>query len=262
VDGVHYSEPQPDVSVSAPPNRTTTHINNNNPRKVKPQSSLAENEIRSMLRILRTSQTAENATSAIQDLYYTLGGAGGGKNIKGNRQIAEAITRWNGCGAILMAVKDWSEENEFSSKALRSLVLITANVPKSKQIIVELGGIRTMLLVAERHSTDYFIRSNAVGLLHNISSGVEESIKRETASEECIDLVIQTMKHWCSDVYTQKRGMKYFLKIGRVDDSQITLTLHKKRVGILFLNAMDKFRNSNPEVKKIAQDALMMYASS
>jgi hypothetical protein len=47
-----------------------------------------------------------------------------------------------------------------------------------------------------------------------------------------------------------------------MDDEQATLTLQKKRVGLLFVNALDRFRNTNVEVKIIAQDALQWYAMS
>jgi hypothetical protein len=260
----HDSNPRPDISASTTENHrngTSTSTTTASPLKTNsPKPSAAGDQVRSVLRDLRTSQTIEKALEAIKNLYSKLT-SGEKKQI--NMKIAEAITQWNGCGAILMALKDWhSESHDFCCRSIRSLVLITANVPIAKKNVVELGGVRTILKAAEKYPTDYFLRSNSVGLLHNLGMGVDDTIRKEIASEECLDLVIQTMKHWPDDKYTQKRGIKYLLAIGRMDDEQATLTLQKKRVGLLFVNALDRFRNTNVEVKIIAQDALQWYAMS
>jgi hypothetical protein len=263
----HDSNPRPDISASTTENyrngtstSTTTSTTTFPLSSNSPKPNAAGDRVRSVLRDLRTSQTSKMALQAIKNLYGMLT-SGEKKQI--NIQIAEAITQWNGCGAILMALKDWhSESHDFCCRSIRSLVLITANVPIAKQKVVELGGVRTLLKAAEKHPTDYFLRSNSVGLLHNLGMGVDDAIRREVASEECLDLVIQTMKQWPDDKYTQKRAIKYLLAIGRMNDEQATLTLQKKRVGLLFVNALDRFRYTNIEVKIIAKDALQWYAMS
>ena len=200
--------------------------------------------------------------------------------------MARSITQWNGCGAILMALKDWYlESTEFSVKAIRVLVLITGSVPIAKQFIVELGGLRTLVLVSEaglhvyvhsstgkkvnkqltvqqRKKMEFNLQSNVVGLLHNLMGGVDYSIGKEVASEECLDLVIDALRNFPNDKYTQKRGIRYLLKAGKMQDAQVITMLQKKQVGILFVQALDRFRNTNRPVKEMAQEALLWYATS
>eukprot|EP00980_Cylindrotheca_fusiformis_P030084 scaffold24333_cov132-Cylindrotheca_fusiformis.AAC.1 len=285
-----YDSPQPDASVSAPPATTTTPAaaaatatatatatapsvaasTSNYTASEKDRDS--EDIVRSLLRDLRTSTTSQSAYAAIQNLYDKLILP----NQKVDLVVAKAITQWNGCGVILMALKDWhAESHEFCCRAIRCLVLITAQIPIAKQYVVELGGVRTVLQAnnndnddnkksdsKEPNKQDYFLRSNSVGLIHNLSVGVANVIRDEVASEECLDFVCRTMNDWPYDRYTQKRGIKYLMTIGRMEDAQATLTLQKKRVGVLFVNALDRFRNTNEEVKTLAQEALQWYAMS
>mmetsp|Transcript_16479 Transcript_16479/g.40245 ORF Transcript_16479/g.40245 Transcript_16479/m.40245 type:complete len:395 (-) Transcript_16479:18-1202(-) len=262
------------------------------------QQARRDSIIRPLLRELRTGRTVDDALTAIERLYHALmdkGTSSSTSNTTGNNNykdsdlsvpMARCITQWNGCGAILMALKDWYlDSTDFASKAVKVLVLVTGAVPIAKQFIVELGGLRTLIKVSEgglhvfvsdktggkvpkqltvvqRKRLDYRLQSNVVGLLHNLIGGVDYSIGKEVAAEECLDLVIQALKSFPDDKYTQKRGIRYLLKVGRMQDSQVTMMLQKKQVGILFVQALDRFRNTNPGVKEMAQEALLWYATS
>ena len=92
--------------------------------------------------------------------------------------------------------------------------------------------------------------------------GVDYSIGKEVASEECLDLVIDALRNFPNDKYTQKRGIRYLLKAGKMQDAQVITMLQKKQVGILFVQALDRFRNTNRPVKEMAQEALLWYATS
>lgn len=256
--------PQPDISTSSSNAASvasvpiTTRIASAN--STTRSTSQPEETVRGILRQLRNSSTFDSAFQAIQDLYAQLMPD---KAKRVDLIVATSITQLNGGGAILMALKDWyADSNDFCRRAIRCLVLVTANVPVAKQYVVELGGVRTIIQAAEKYPTDYFLQSNSVGLIHNLAMGVANTIRKELASEECLEFVCQNLKEWPDDRYTQKRGIKYLLTIGRMNDAQATITLQKKKVGVLFVNALDRFRNTNPEVKELAEEALQWYATS
>ncbi|KAL3940596.1 MAG: hypothetical protein SGBAC_004904 [Bacillariaceae sp.] len=117
--------------------------------------------------------------------------------------------------------------------------------------------VRKQLSAAQRRNMNYQLQSNAVGLLHNLIGGVDYSIGKEVAAEECLDLVIQALQNFPGDKYTQKRGIRYLFKVGKMQDAQVTTMLQQKQVGLLFVQALDRFRNTNRFVKEMAQEALM-----
>lgn len=123
-------------------------------------------------------------------------------------------------------------------------------------------GRKPPLTVQQRKQLEYNLQSNVVGLLHNLMGGVDNSFGREVAAEECLDLVVTALKQRPLDKYTQKRGIRYLLKAGKMQDAQVITMLQKKQVGILFLRALDQFRHSNPSIRNLAQEALMCYASN
>jgi len=274
-----------------PPPPRQQQESNQQPEQSRPQKqqqqnlSELDNTVRPLLRGLRMARTVDAALTAMESLYRALLHNGKDTNVK----MARSITQWNGCGAILMALKDWYMESTFfSMTAIRVLILITGSVPIAKQFIVELGGLRTLVLVSEaglrvqqqqpqtignkgrkspltvqqRKQLEYNLQSNVVGLLHNLMGGVDNSIGREVAAEECLDLVVTALKQRPLDKYTQKRGIRYLLKAGKMQDAQVITMLQKKQVGILFLRALDQFRHSNPSIRNLAQEALMWYASN
>eukprot|EP00980_Cylindrotheca_fusiformis_P012310 scaffold3015_cov122-Cylindrotheca_fusiformis.AAC.5 len=221
---------------------------------------LTEKQINDMLRKLRRAATVDMAIEAIREIYKPLN-TESEKSMR--RDAASKIARFDGVGNSLIALEKWyTESQEFSYLVFQLLIRITFFVPSTKSFIVNSGGISTIVDAVKQHeeSDDYLFKSSALGLLCNLSLDVEDHTKAEVASEECVDLVIETMKRWPEKEYAQKRGCIYFYEVGQLDE--VHDLLHEKRVGLLFLDTLDRFRGSNKDVYKWASQALVVYAKS
>ena len=53
-------------------------------------------------------------------------------------------------------------------------------------------------------------------------------------------------------------GCIYLYEISQIED--VRNLLHKKRTGLLCIDALDRYRDTNPDVHKWAEKALVMYA--
>lgn len=220
---------------------------------------LTEKEITDMLLKLRRSKTVEEATEAIKELYKPLDT----ESEKSQRKdSASKIAQFDGVGNSLMALEKWhAQSQEFCYQVFQLLIRVTFFVPSIKQFIINSGGITTILSSVKMHDeTDYLFKSSALGLLCNLSLGVEESSKLEVAAPECIDLVLETMKAWPEKEYAQKRGCIYLYEVGQVGEAKDVI--HEKKAGALILDALDRFRKSNPDVHKWASQASIVYAKS
>ena len=54
------------------------------------------------------------------------------------------------------------------------------------------------------------------------------------------------------------RGCIYLYEISQIEN--VRNLLHKKRSGLLCIDALDRYRDTNPDVHKWAEKALVMYA--
>jgi hypothetical protein len=253
-DNDNDSIPSNKLAVSTPPGKQSGRI----PFRVirmSPGDDAAPSElpVRLLLRDLRSSTSLEQAVDAMMALRRPLANKGE-HHIK--MATANMIAKANGTAAILMALKDW-ESQEFMNLALRALIQITYFVSKSRKIIVESGGVRTILAAARLHPRDYPVNASAIGLLTNLS--LYESTLLELVSEECVDFVIEMMQTWPDDVYAQQCGCVYFSNVCGLEDAQILL--HKKRVGVLLANVLENFYfyDTEGETFQSAKDALAMY---
>jgi hypothetical protein len=221
---------------------------------------LTEKQVNDMLRKLRRAGSIEQAIEAVKELYKPLD-TESEKELR--RDAAHKIAQFDGVGNSLIALEKWhAQSQEFSYLVFQLLIRITAFVPSTKTFIVNSGGISTIIDAVRQHDeSDYLFKSSALGLLCNLSLEVDDPAKVEVASEECVDLVIETMKGWPEKEYAQKRGCIYFYEVGQIDE--VKDLLHKKRVGLQILDALDNFRGaSNKDVHKWASKALLVYAKN
>ena len=137
-----------------------------------------------------------------------------------------------------------------------SLQQICMFVDSTKEVIVKIGGIETLIGAAIKYPNDYFVRSNTIGLLRIFAWN--ESTKRHVATEECTNMVMDTMKHWPSKEYIQEIGCKYFIRILEMKD--VRQKLQGKQLGSVLGTAMDILR-LNEEVFVWANQAMDLYRS-
>ncbi|KAL3942421.1 MAG: hypothetical protein SGBAC_003380 [Bacillariaceae sp.] len=224
---------------------------------------LTEKEINEMLRKLRRAANVEEATVALKALYKPLDQSSE-KNLR--KDSADKIARFDGVGNSLIALEKWhAQSQEFSYMTFQLLIRISFFVPSTKTFIVNSGGILTIIEAVRAHEEngaqdEYLFKSSALGLLTNLSLEVDDAIKAEVASEECLDLVLECMKRWPEKEYAQKRGCIYFYEVGQIDE--VKDMMHEKRVGMPIIDALDRFRDSNKDVWKWASQALVVYSRS
>lgn len=221
---------------------------------------LTEKQVNDMLRKLRRANNIEKAIEAIKELYKPLD-TESEKTMR--KDAAYKIAQFDGVGNSLIALEKWhAESQEFSYLVFQLLIRITFFVPSTKSFIVNSGGISTVIDAVRQHdeTSDYLFKSSALGLLCNLSLEVDDPAKIEVASPECVDLVVETMKRWPDKEYAQKRGCIYFYEVGQMEE--VKDMLHEKRVGMLFMDALDNFRGTNKDVQKWASQALIVYAKT
>lgn len=223
---------------------------------------MTEKEVNDLLRKLRRAPDIEQATAALKEIYKPLDQSSE-KSMR--KDSAWKIAQFDGVGNALVALEKWhTQSQEFSYMTFQLLIRISFFVPSTKTFIVNSGGVLTIIEAVRAHEEgaqdDYLFKTSALGLLTNLSLEVEDSIKAEVASEECVDLVMECMTKWPEKEYAQKRGCIYFYEVGQIDE--VKNMMHEKRVGTLIIDALDRFRDTNKDVHKWASQALVVYARS
>lgn len=211
---------------------------------------VTEENVNQMLRNLRNSNTIPQVMDVFKSLHAQINQ---NASLHRRKETANTIVELEGVGAIYSALKDWhGQSEEFSMSAIRSLVNLTYLVEKAKTTLVRLGGIKTTLNVAKKYSENYIVRSNAVGLLRNISKTDDNEMKEEVAVDACTDFCAETMKDWPDDAYIQDAGCHYFINISTVTNVKANL----RRRGICTVLAIAiKFLDSDDERERAACNA-------
>lgn len=218
-----------------------------------------DRQVEKKLRNLRDSKTVATATEAIKALFRKVGS----DDVSAKKQeiAARTIVQWEGVGTILFALKDWHlQSSEFARLAIGTLTHLTYYFNEVQRVLVRFGGVNTMLDAAKKHDTVMLVRSNVVGLLSNFSATDDYEAREEVATEECIEVVLETMKSWPNDNYVQTAGCDYFHNISVVDGMKTNLRNNKKICSI-FGKIIDNFFDSNDEVYEAAKSAFDMYGA-
>jgi len=214
-----------------------------------------DEEIDNLLRNLRNSNTIGESVKAMKTLRDLVATAKV-TDEEESKAAAETITRLDGVGTIIVALKEWhTQSTDFCRYALGSLCNITCHVPTSKQSIVRIGGIKT-ILAASKKGCDKCL-ANAVGVLGNIAKVEDGKYLEEVATDECIDVVMKKMKKWPNDTYIQECGCNYFFYIREVDG--IKSKLRSKNICSLLKNVVDNFHGKDQNVYQYAKEALDVY---
>ncbi|CAJ1965115.1 unnamed protein product [Cylindrotheca closterium] len=207
--------------------------------------------------------------------------------------FAESIFRCNGIAVLLVALQHFGNQATAAvCWASRIFVTITGLIPLANRHFVELGGLRTLLKEQGRHGEkircvgtydnmgraasitmrlEFILKGNFVGILYNLIANLEyQPHGKEAATERCLDLVISILQTYPANAYVQKWGIRYLTAVGKLGDPPVNDMLRRKRVGNIFVTALDHFRDHNDDngndddasVKKVAEAAMKWYASS
>ena len=234
-------EPQPVVIPSS-----------SSPERQENQASApTKDEIKAMLCKLRDSKTASDAEDAME----ALDGAVDEKKSTA-KSAAKLIVEQHGVGMILIALTKWyKEKKEVAKFAISSLLNITFYQKSSKEQVAALG-ISQILATASRYSDDMCIQQYTVALLGNLANiSIEETIL-EVATDECIDLVMETMKK-SEHPYTQRVGVSYLRNIG--DTANIKERVKQANILSVLGNAADISRKGTKKDYESASKAVKMY---
>ncbi|KAL3932189.1 MAG: hypothetical protein SGBAC_010967 [Bacillariaceae sp.] len=175
--------------------------------------------------------------------------------------VANSITECNGVFAIMMALAN-NEGDDCLFKGVRLLHLVAKLAPAGGQQLIESGAIRSLLTMIAKEEKKYieeefdhldiegydkFLKSNMIGLLSELVGGLDWRICKETATEETLDFVIAAMKKYPDDEVMQEVGIDYLLKVGTTGDSEVVKMLQARKVGHLFLDALEQFRDESDD---------------
>lgn len=209
-----------------------------------------DDEIDRTIEKLNKAKTIKGAKAAIKALYKLMG------NDTTEKDTAEKLASSNyGVGALIRAIEKWhTRSSTFSKRAIGCLVQLTYFADSSMEFIVKTGGLETALAAAKKHSTKCMVRSHVLGLLINLAN--QEGTKRHVTSDECLTMVIDTMKRWPKDEFIQDGGSLYFYKLLQMKDMKPKL--REKKIGSILAAVIDNFR-TNDEVFGLAIAALEAY---
>ena len=219
-------------------------------REENQESAPTKDDIKTMLRTLRDSTTASDAEDAMKDLYDAIN--------EEKKSVTKAIVEQHGVGIILVALAKWYKDSENVARvAIRSLVTITCYQSSTTEHIATVG-ISQILTTANQNRDNLNIRQHTVSVLVNlVLACTEETISSEVATDECIDMVMKTMKKWPEDPQIQRTGAKYFLIISKIET--IRERANQARVLPVLANAVEVFRTGTKEHYRLACDAAKMY---
>eukprot|EP00980_Cylindrotheca_fusiformis_P009007 scaffold1931_cov77-Cylindrotheca_fusiformis.AAC.4 len=205
------------------------------------------------------------------------------------RRKARTILELNGISIIIVALWKWISSQEFCMFAFATLCDLVYLEENSKQMIVDIGGVATVLKAAQEHSLtdadfgttpdnyykenllkkkgkqkspskskknkDLPLKSNVVGLLGSLSFS---DVSREVVSrEDCIDFVMSTMRQYPDHSHMQKWGCIYFFQISK--DLDVKTILEAKYIITHLARVVDNFRDKDPLVVDKAKPALKLF---
>ncbi|CAJ1970009.1 unnamed protein product [Cylindrotheca closterium] len=122
--------------------------------------------VKAMLEDLRDAKTLTQAVTAMKIVEKFIDVLDSDKE----REKAKTILELNGVSTIVVALWKWAASQEFSMFALATLCDLVYLEEDTKKVIVDIGGVDTVLMAAKKHS------------LTDVAFGLEEDIvNRENA---------------------------------------------------------------------------------
>jgi hypothetical protein len=239
--------------------------------------------VKNMLEDLRDTKTMTQAITAMKIVEKFIDVIDSDKE----REKAKTILELNGVSTIVVALWKWSASQEFAMFALATLCDLVYLEENTKQVIVDIGGVDTVLMAAKKHSLpdaafgtekenkenivtksvkrkmpsrskqskDLPLKSNVVGLLGSLSFS---DISREVVStEDCIDFVMSTMRQYPKHSHMQKWGCIYVIQISK--DLDVKKMLEEKSIVTHLAKVVDNFRGHDPLVIEKAKPALKLF---
>ncbi|KAL3940594.1 MAG: hypothetical protein SGBAC_004902 [Bacillariaceae sp.] len=190
------------------------------------------------------------------------------------KTTAKRIVNYHGTTILLMALGQWKDRSKaFSGIAVHTLVNLSFLAPTTTLPLIANAGLHLILSTAKEYPEDYAVTSNSIGLLHNCAEYQMKNNNRnddqdyaiQAASDECLDLVMETMKKWPSSSYHQERGCLYLYEMSKRNGTRRIL-LHDKSVCSLLVQTLEEHRDAisgdHQRVYQAAQLALFVYVST
>lgn len=244
--------------------------------------------VKNMLEDLRDAKTMTQAITAMKIVEKFIDVIDSDKE----REKARTILELNGVSTIVVALWKWASAQEFAMFALATLCDLVYLEENTKQVIVDIGGVDTVLMAAKKHSLtdaafgttpdqssssnkeniltkkskqklpskakqskDLPLKSNVVGLLGSLSFS---DVSREVVStEDCIDFVMSTMRQYPNHSHMQKWGCIYVFQISK--DLDVKSMLEDKSIVTHLAKVVDNFRGHDPLVIEKAKPALKLF---
>mmetsp|Transcript_43939 Transcript_43939/g.105999 ORF Transcript_43939/g.105999 Transcript_43939/m.105999 type:complete len:287 (+) Transcript_43939:190-1050(+) len=131
------------------------------------QSSLPlATHVKAMLEDLRDAKTMTQAVTAMKIVEKFIDVLDSDKE----REKAKTILELNGVSTIVVALWKWAVSQEFSMFALATLCDLVYLEEDTKRVIVDIGGVDTVLMAAKKHS------------LTDAAFGFDEEVNKENAT--------------------------------------------------------------------------------
>jgi hypothetical protein len=238
--------------------------------------------VKSMLTDLRDAKTMAHAITSMKILEKFIDIIDSDKE----REKARTILELNGVSTIVIALWKWHSSQEFATFALATLCDMVYLEEKTKKVLVEIGGVDTVLMAARKHSLsestfqgkenkenviskiktqktpskakqskDLPLKSNVVGLLGSLSFS---DISREVVStEDCIDFVMSTTRQYPNHSHMQKWGCIFVFQIAK--DLDVKNMMEEKSIITHLAKVIDNFRGRDLQVIGKAKPALGLF---
>lgn len=249
--------------------------------------------VKAMLEDLRDAKTMTQAVTAMKIVEKFIDVLDSDKE----REKAKTILELNGISTIVVALWKWAVSQEFSMFALATLCDLVYLEEDTKQVIVDIGGVDTVIMAAKKHSlTDAAFgfdqelsKENAAAsggfmgvpgkrskpkvptkaqqtkdlpLKSNVvgllgSLSFSDVSRVVVANEDCTDFVMSTMRQYPHHSHMQKWGCIYFFQISK--DLEVKKMLEEKNIVTHLAKVVDNFRGSDPLVLEKAKPALKLF---
>lgn len=261
--GMHHQHPATAIN----PQSDQTHQNHH--QEARQDAAAGAQQTRSTLYQLRDASRIDSVLEQMTRLDQWLD-----MNVEDEtrKKTALRIVNYHGTTIILMALQRWKKQSKaFSGVAMRCLVNLSFLAPSTTPLIAN-AGLHLILSATQDYADNYAVTSNAIGLLHNCAeyqmksrNDHDSATSEQVSSEDCLDLVIRTMKKWPTSSYHQERGCLYFYEMSKMPETR-QLLLHDKGICSLLVQTLEAHRTSsngeNQRVYQAAQLALFVYVSS
>ena len=210
-----------------------------------------DEEIAELVRRLADASSWEEALEAIRAIRLVLKD----ENQAKKADAATKLFKHQLVPALVLKLQKYGQDSDqITEYAARILVQLSYFEPSSKSVIAMMGGVRSIYETAQHYQGDMYVSGNVTVLFSNLA--LDYDTRNHVNLDEYIDYVLQHMRDFPDEPYTQRVCCKFLANIGL--DSEIVERMFEKEAMPLVALAYQKHRKDD-SVRNVAKETLQMF---